>query len=85
MSMTVTRVTSDTFNQDIGGAKRAADNGPVIITDDGGKPAYVFLSHELCRRLLDPTLCEMVPPSGDGIEFDPAPLSDNAFRPIDLP
>jgi hypothetical protein len=36
MTMTVTRVSSDTFNQDIGGAKRAADNGrsssPVTAT-----------------------------------------------------
>jgi hypothetical protein len=85
MTVTITRVSSDTFNQDIGGAKRAADNGPVIITDDGDKPAYVFLSHELYRRLLGPTLREMVPPIGDDIEFDPQPLSDDVFRPVDLP
>jgi len=82
--MTITTISSDAFNQDVGGAKRAADNGPVIITD-GDRPSYVFLSHDLYRRLLGPTLREMIPPIGDDIEFEPARLSDDAFRPVDLP
>jgi hypothetical protein len=82
--MTVTTISSDAFNQNVGSAKHAADNGPVIITD-GGRPAYVFLSHDLYRRLLGPTLREMIPPIGDDIEFEPARLADDAFRPIGLP
>jgi prevent-host-death family protein len=31
------------FNRDVSGAKRAADEGPVVITDRG-QPAYVLLS-----------------------------------------
>ena len=79
--MSVTTLPSHKFDQDIGGAKRAADSGPVIITDDG-KPAYVLLSHDFYRRLLGPTLREMVAqPEGDDINFDPPRLSNNMFRP----
>jgi hypothetical protein len=83
MTMTVTRLSSHKFNEDVGAAKRAADSGPVIITD-GDKPAYVFLSHDLYSRLLGPTLREMVTqPGGDDIEFEPSRLSDEIFRPAD--
>ena len=41
--MSVTTISSRDFNQDVGKAKRAASNGPVIITDRG-KPAHVLLS-----------------------------------------
>lgn len=33
------------FNQDISAAKRATEDGPVVITDRG-TPAYVLLKHE---------------------------------------
>ncbi len=79
--MTVTMLPSHKFDQDIGGAKRAADNGPVIITDDG-RPVYVLLSHDFYRRLLGPTLREMVAqPGGDDIDFDPPRMSGQMFRP----
>jgi hypothetical protein len=79
--MNVTTLPSYEFDQDIGGAKRAADSGPVIITDDG-KPRYVLLNHDSYRRLLGPTLREMVAqPGGDDIEFDPPRMSDHMFRP----
>ena len=41
--MSVTKISSRDFNQDVGKAKRAASKGPVIITDRG-KPAHVLLS-----------------------------------------
>ena len=40
--MSITTLSSREFNQDISKAKRAAEKGPVIITDRG-KPAYVLL------------------------------------------
>lgn len=43
-------VTSRELNLDIGRAKRAARNGPVIITDRG-KPTHVLLSIEDYDRL----------------------------------
>jgi antitoxin (DNA-binding transcriptional repressor) of toxin-antitoxin stability system len=49
--MTVTTLSSRDFNQDVSRAKRAAEDGPVIITDRG-KPAHVLLSFEAYRRLI---------------------------------
>lgn len=46
-----THMTSRDFNQDTGGAKRAAEHGPVFITDRG-RPAHVLLTYEDYERLL---------------------------------
>ena len=43
-------INSREFNQDISGAKRAAKEGPVVITDRG-QPAYVLLDIEAYRSL----------------------------------
>jgi prevent-host-death family protein len=43
--MMARRISSRELNQDIGKAKRAADEGPVVITDRG-RPAYVLVSYE---------------------------------------
>ena len=45
-----TTISSREFNQDAAGAKRAAQAGPVFITDRG-RPAHVLLSIEEYRRL----------------------------------
>jgi hypothetical protein len=42
---TLTTISSRSFNQDVGAAKRAADRGPVVITDRG-QPAYVLMRHD---------------------------------------
>src|SRR5215469_4726551 len=44
--------TAREFNQDVSAAKRAADKGPVVITDRGG-PAYVLLSISDYNGMLD--------------------------------
>ncbi|MBT6274165.1 MAG: type II toxin-antitoxin system Phd/YefM family antitoxin [Chromatiales bacterium] len=41
--MTITTISSRDFNQDVGKAKRAASDGPVVITDRG-QPSHVLLS-----------------------------------------
>lgn len=46
-------MTSRQFNQDTSGAKKAAESGPVIITDRG-RPAHVLLTYEDYQRLRDP-------------------------------
>ena len=74
--MPMTRLSSRDFNQDVGRAKRAADAGPVIITDRG-KPAYVLLRHEEYSRLVGngPSIAELLRMNdGDDIEFDPPKL-----------
>lgn len=48
--MGMTTISSREFNQDASGAKRAALEGPVFITDRG-RPAHVLLSIEAYQRL----------------------------------
>lgn len=45
-------MTSRELNRDVSAAKRAANGGPVIITDRG-EPAYVLLAIDDYRRLKD--------------------------------
>ena len=47
------RMTSREFNQDTAGAKRAAERGPVYVTDRG-RPSHVLLSWDAYERLLAP-------------------------------
>lgn len=51
--MAATTLPSREFNQDMTGAKKAAKNGPVFITDRG-RPAHVLLSIETYRRRIGP-------------------------------
>jgi prevent-host-death family protein len=48
--MTITTFSSREFNQAASEAKRAANKGPVFITDRG-RPAHVLMSIELYQRL----------------------------------
>jgi prevent-host-death family protein len=48
--MTITTLSSRQFNQDASGAKKAAQAGPVIITDRG-KPAHVLLTFEEYKKI----------------------------------
>ena len=46
-----TQITSREFNQDTSGAKKAAESGPVFITDRG-RPAHVLLTFDAYEQLL---------------------------------
>ncbi len=84
--MTVTKISSREFNQDVSRAKRAADKGPVVITDRG-QPAYVLLRHETYKRLAGgrPSIRELLAmPGGEDIEFNPPRLGGGIFRVPDL-
>jgi len=83
--VSITTISSRDFNQDAGGAKKAAERGPVIITDRG-RPAHVLLSFDHYQKLLGagPSLLEaLAMPGGEDIEFDP-PKLDLTIRPADL-
>jgi prevent-host-death family protein len=83
--MTVTTLSSRDFNQDVSRAKRAADQGPVVITDRG-RPAYVLLRHDAWRRLTGggaDILELLAQPAGEDFEFE-APRLEGIFRPADL-
>jgi len=81
-----TTITSREFNQDISAAKRAAEQGPVIITDRG-EPAFVLLRHETYRRLTKdgPSIRQLLEqPDVEDIDFDPPRFGAGLFRPVDL-
>ncbi len=84
--MTITTLSSREFNQDTSRAKKAADNGPVFITDRG-KPAHVLLSIEEYQRLTggQGSIIEMLgqPPGVEDAELEIPPMPDLA-RPADL-
>ena len=85
--MSVTTLSSRAFNQDVSRAKRAADDGPVIITDRG-EPAYVLLRHDAYRHLTQgrPSIRELLSlPGAEDIEFDPPKLGGGIFRVPSLP
>ena len=77
-------LTSREFNQDVGRAKRAADQGPVIITDRG-RPAYVLMRHDTYRRLVgkEMSIRDLLshPESAD-VAFEPPRLGEEPLRPV---
>lgn len=86
MAVMVVSMSSRQFNQDTASAKRAAESGPVFITDRG-RPSHVLLSYLEYEHLAarQPTIIEMLSgPAGVGdLEFEPTRL-DDAPRPVDL-
>ena len=69
-------ITARAFNQDVSRAKRAADKGPVIITNRG-EPAYVLMTHKAYRELAggEKNIVDMLAMPGIGdIEFNPPRL-----------
>jgi prevent-host-death family protein len=68
-----TRLTSREFNQDTGGAKRAAQGGPVYITDRG-RPSHVLMTFEDYQKLAaqQPSIADLLslPRGIEDIEFD---------------
>ncbi len=84
-TMTETILAGPDFEHDIARAKRAAADGPVIITESG-QPAYVLLRHEEYRRLATrkPTIHEVLRmDDGDDFDFDP-PKLDIRLKPADF-
>ena len=81
-----TTLSSRDFNQDVSQAKRAAESGPVVITDRG-RPAYVLMRHETYRRLIgERTSIRQLLHQADGgdFTFDPPRLGAGLFRAPDL-
>lgn len=83
--MTITTLSSREFNQDSSRAKKAAQAGPVFITDRG-QPAHVLLSIEDYRKLTggQMTLGEaLAQPNVPDFEFNP-PRARGLFKVADL-
>ena len=83
--MTITTLTSREFNQGASEAKRAANNGPVVITDRG-RPAHVLMRFEdyqqLTRQRRNIADALAMPGMAD-IEFEPARVTIEP-RPVDF-
>lgn len=83
--MTITTFSSRELNQDVTRAKRAAEDGPVFITDRG-RPAHVLLSFEDYQRLTKQRRSiadALAMAEGADIAFDP-PRMTIGTRPADL-
>lgn len=77
-----TQMTSRAFNQDTSGAKKAAERGPVYITDRG-RPAHVLLTFDAYEELIGPhrALDLLAQPAGvEDIEYV-APKRGDVARP----
>ena len=84
--MTTTTLTSREFNQDTSRAKKAAQRGPVFITDRG-RPAHVLLSIEGYQRLTGGTMSladALAQPGVADFDFKPPRLRGGLFKPADL-
>lgn len=83
--MTTTTLTSCEFNHGASEAKRAANNGPVFITDRG-RPAHVLMSYEDYQRLIKQhrNIADVLAmPAVADIEFEP-PRVTIEHRPVDF-
>jgi prevent-host-death family protein len=84
--MTITTLSSREFNQDTSGAKKAARNGPVFITDRG-RPAHVLLTIEDYWKLTgghNGIIDLLAMPGVEDIEFEPPRLDGDFYRPADF-
>jgi prevent-host-death family protein len=82
----ITTLSSREFNQDAGRAKKAAERGPVFITDRG-RPAHVLLTIEEYRSITakQETILDLLAlPEADDVEFEPPRLSGSFHHPADL-
>ena len=82
--MPITTLSSREFNQDTSGAKKAAKEGPVFITDRG-RPAHVLLTIDEYLRLSggSASIVEMLAmPGTEDLEFE-APRAQGFYRPAD--
>jgi prevent-host-death family protein len=82
----ITTISSREFNQDTSRAKKAAQNGPVFITDRG-RPAHVLITIEEYQRLSGSqmTLAEaLAQPGVPDFEFDPPKIKGPLSKPVDL-
>jgi len=82
--MSQTILTSREFNQDTGRAKKAAEKGPVVITDRG-HPSHVLMTFEDYERLTKTELGLAEALAGDpDIEWEPPPRSKDLPREVDF-
>ena len=81
--MSITKVTSREFNQDVSKSNRAALKGPFFITDRG-QVAHVLLSIETYQKISDKQkgIVELLAmPDAGSVEFDPPRADKKLYHP----
>jgi prevent-host-death family protein len=84
--MSITTISSREFNQDASGAKKAARNGPVIITDRGS-PSHVLLTIEEYQKITvnQANIIDLLAMHGiEELDFEPPHLGIDLYRPADI-
>jgi hypothetical protein len=85
--MSITTVSAREFARDLAHAKRAAEAGPVFVTDRG-KPAYALLKiedyYKLTGRQPKSLLDVMQSIPGGDFEFEPPQLDNMGFQPAEF-
>lgn len=86
--MGITTLSGREFNQDIARAKRAAESGPVIITDRGS-PAFVLQRYEDWRQQTGArpgvSLLEaLADPASEDVAFEPPKVTGAIGRAAEL-
>jgi len=83
--MSITSLSSRELNHDVSRAKKAAKNGPVVITDRG-KPSHVLMTYSEFERLTGKRrnlVDALSMPGLSSIDFD-LPRAEIAPRGVDL-
>jgi prevent-host-death family protein len=86
LSMATTTISGREFNQDVSKAKRAAKDGPVVITDRG-QPSHVLVTYAEYQRLTHSgmSLAEaLAGPDEFDFDFDPPRLGREPIKPADF-
>ena len=84
--MTITTLSSREFDKDVNKAQKAAQGGPVFITDQG-RPVHVLLTIEEYQRITRHpiNIVEwLAMPGVVDLEFDPPRLRGSLYQPADL-
>lgn len=82
--MSIKTISSREFNQDVSGAKRAASDGPVFITDRG-HPAHVLMTIEEYQRITgkEESIVELLA-MPEAAEIEIPGTGKELYRPADL-
>ena len=78
--------TDKEFVHDVVAVQRAADDGPVVITDHD-RPAYVLLRHDAYEKLVSSgkTILELLAqPGGEEFDFEPPRMEGPFHRDVDF-
>lgn len=83
--MTIKKVTSREFNQDISKIKKGCESSPVYITNRG-QTTHVLMTFEEYQKLTGDTenIVDLLAMDDCGVDFEPPKLTGELFKVADL-